>query len=49
MKRFSRLFAKVGSLMAALAMVVGVSSMNSASILWFKQPHAPEEMNEYIR
>lgn len=49
MKKVSSVLLKVGSMLTALALTIGVSSMNSACMMWFNQPKAPEEMKKYIR
>ncbi len=49
MKKASRILLKAGSILTALALTVGISSMNSACCFWFNQPKAPEEMEKYIR
>lgn len=49
MKKISRILLKAGSMLAALALTVGISSMNSTCCFWFNQPKAPEEMEKYIK
>ncbi len=49
MKKVSSVLLKVGSMLTALALTIGVSSMNSACMMWFNQPKVPEEMEKYIR
>lgn len=49
MKKISSILLKAGSMFAALALTIGISSMNSACMMWFNQPKAPEEMEKYIK
>lgn len=49
MKKFNIVLSRLGSVLTALALTVGVSSMNSACCFWFKQPKAPDEMKKYIK
>lgn len=44
MKKVSSILLKASSMLTALALTIGVSSMNSACMMWFNQPKAPEEM-----
>ena len=49
MKKVSSILLKASSMLTALALTIGVSSMNSACMKWFNQPKAPEEMEKYIK
>lgn len=49
MKKVSSILLKASSMLTALALTIGVSSMNSACMMWFNQPKAPEEMEKYIK
>ncbi len=37
----------MGSIVASLALFIGVSSVNSPSVMFFHQPEIPEKMMNY--
>ncbi|MGL4607918.1 MAG: cyclic lactone autoinducer peptide [Eubacteriaceae bacterium] len=47
MKLKNKIFIRCGSLVASLALLIGVSTTNSACIFWLHQPEEPEEMKKY--
>ena len=49
MKRVISVLLKVGSILTALALTIGVSSMNSTCMMWFNHPKVPKEMEKYIK
>ena len=42
-----RALENLGKILAAVALFVGISSVNSASTIIFNQPEVPESMNKY--
>ena len=46
MKKISNNIFKLSSSVAALALAIGLSTVNSACVFWFNQPKMPESMNK---
>ncbi len=47
MKKLNEFIMKWGSTLAALALLIGVSSAESACYWWFNQPEMPEGMAKF--
>lgn len=47
MKKISRLILKWSSSIAALALMIGVSSAESACYWWFNQPEMPKAIEKF--
>ena len=47
MKKFKSFFLKYGTALSALALFMGVSSVNSACFTFYHQPKVPEAMNRF--
>lgn len=49
MKKISNNIFKLSSSVAALALAIGLSTVNSACVFWFNQPKMPESMTSSVR
>lgn len=49
MKKISSIIFKLSSSVAALALAIGISTVNSACVFWFNQPKMPESMNKFSK
>ena len=49
MKKISNIIFKLSSSVAALALAIGLSTVNSACVFWFNQPKMPESMNKFSK
>lgn len=38
---------KMGGTLASLALILGVSSLDSACVIWYHQPKIPQSMDKY--
>lgn len=47
MEKLKGTFLKWGSLVASLALVLGVTSANVACMCWFHQPEMPKSMDKF--
>ncbi len=47
MEKLKLLLAKYGKAVSALALMIGVASVNSACLAFYHQPKMPEAMNSY--
>lgn len=47
MKKHWNTIQRLGTMVAALALFVGVSSSNSACYFWFNQPKMPERIEKF--
>ena len=47
MKKINSLVMKFGSVVASLALVIGVSSVSSACYYWFNQPKMPKSIEKF--
>lgn len=47
MKMFRRMILKWGSSIAALALMIGISSAESTCYWWFNQPEMPEAIEKF--
>lgn len=47
MKKFSSILAKLGSLVAAFVLFVGVASAQPYCVLYFHQPKIPQGMSKF--
>lgn len=47
MRKTKNLIMKFGSCFAALALIIGISTSNSACMMVFHQPKEPEIMNKF--
>jgi len=47
MKKLNSIVLKFSSSLAALALLVGVSSANSACVFWFNQPEMPKAIEKF--
>ena len=47
MIKFNKFMIRCGSILASLALFVGISSVNSACFLYIHQPKVPESMNKF--
>ena len=44
-----KIIAKVSALLPAIALLMGIITVNSACVTLFHQPETPDAMNEYRR
>ena len=49
MKAIKKLMLKYGSSLAALALMIGVSSSSQACWWWYNQPKEPEGMKKFVK
>lgn len=49
MKAIKKLMLKYGSSLAALALMIGVSSSSQACWWWYNQPKEPEAMKKFVK
>lgn len=47
MRKIKNFIVKFGSSFAALALIIGISTSNSACLMVFHQPKEPEAMNKF--
>lgn len=47
MKKVSNYLIKFGSVIASLALFIGVSSASTACYFWFNQPEMPESIEKF--
>ena len=47
MQKFKNFIMKFGSTFAALALIIGISTSNSACMMVFHQPEEPAAMNKF--
>ena len=47
MKKINSIVMKFGSVIASLALIIGVSSVTSACYFWFNQPEMPKAIEKF--
>ncbi len=49
MKNIKKIVAKLSAFVPALALIMGIITVNSACVTLYHQPETPDAMNEYRR